>query len=96
MREETIHCSPIFTGLTRPPMILGVTADYLFICFMLSYGVFMLSSNPWFCLLYIPLDLFGWIACKFDPNIFRVMMKMTKCPAVRNKKLWGCKSYEPY
>ena len=91
-----LHISPIFTGLTRPPMMLGITVDYLFVCFLGSYGLFMLTSKPIFLIGYIPMHIFGWIVCKIDPNFFRVLMKKIECPNVRNKKIWGCQSYEPF
>ncbi len=91
-----LHISPIFTGLTRPPMMLGITVDYLFVCFLSSYGLFMLTSKPLFLIGYIPMHIFGWIVCKIDPNFFRVLMKKIECPNVRNKKIWGCQSYEPF
>ena len=97
MTEKTeLNVSAIFVGLTRPPMMFGVTLDYLFICFLCSYGMFMLTSNPAFLIVIFPTYAFGWIACRMDPNIFRVFLKKTECPAVRNKKIWGCQSYEPF
>ncbi|MFN3233795.1 MAG: type IV secretion system protein VirB3 [Gammaproteobacteria bacterium] len=95
-QENDLKISPLFYGLTRPPMLLGITVDYLFVCFLLSYGLFMLTANPIYLVSYIPLHIFGWIACKIDPNIFRVIMKRISCGTVRNKMIWGCQSYEPF
>ena len=94
--ETELHISPIFSGLTRPPMFSGITVDYLFICFLLSYGAFMLTANPLFIIIYAPLHIFGWIACKFDHHYFRVLMKKIECPNTRNKKIWGVQTYEPF
>lgn len=94
--ENGLRISPIFTGLTRPPMMLGVTVDYLFLSFLSSYGLFMLTSNPIFLIVYIPMHVFGWIVCKIDHNFFRVLLKKMECPDVRNKKIWGCQTYEPF
>lgn len=91
-----LNISPIFTGLTRPPMWFGITVDYLFICFLLSYGLFMLTGLPAFLVVYLPMHLFGWIVCKFDPNFFRVLIARTECPNTINKKIWGSQSYEPF
>lgn len=96
MKNNGLHISPIFTGLTRPPMMMGITVDYLFISFLCSYGLFMLTGNPAFLIIYLPMHFAGWIACRIDPNIFRVILKTIECPSVRNKKLWGCQSYEPF
>ena len=96
MKKNGLHISPVFTGLTRPPMMMGITVDYLFISFLCSYGLFMLTGNPTFLIIYIPMHFFGWIVCRIDPNIFRVIIKTIECPSVRNKKIWGCQSYEPF
>lgn len=94
MMRITTHL--IYTGLTRPPMWLGITLDYLFCCFLLVYGLFMLTANPLLLLCYLPLHIFGWVVCRYDPNFFRVILSVASCPRVANFKLWGCQSYEPY
>ena len=33
MSQDQLSVSPIFTGLTRPPMFLGVTLDYIGVSF---------------------------------------------------------------
>lgn len=94
--HETLQINPIFTGLTRPPMIMGVTADYLSICFMIAVSAFIAANSIKYLLIYIPMHAFGWIACKVDHNIFRLLFKKAECLPVPNKKLWGCQSYEPF
>ena len=94
--RTTLIIHPIFTGLTRPPMLFGITTDYLFICFVMAYGSFMFTANPFFLTTYLPLHLFGWIACRIDHNFFRVLMTLMTCPNVRNKKVWRSQSYEPF
>lgn len=93
--QETLKVNPIFLGLTRPPMLMGVTVDFLFIAFVVAQSSFMMTSSPVFLVVYFPLHLFGWMACKFDPNFFRVLVKKIECPNIKNKKLWGSQSYEP-
>ena len=95
-KEESLDISPLFVGLTRPPMMFGVTMDYLGISIMVALCGFILFSSPLYLFLYIPLHVFGAIACAIDPNIFRLIIKNTECLNTPNKKIWGCQSYEPY
>jgi type IV secretion system protein VirB3 len=92
---NTLNISTIFAGLTRPPMIMGVTVDYLSVCFMLSVIFFILSNSFEYLLVYIPLHCLGWLACKLDHHIFRLFSKKLQCQNVPNKRLWGCQTYEP-
>lgn len=96
MEKEELWVSPIFTALTKPAMILGVTLDYLSICFLVALCLFILADNPLFLAAYLPLHFMGWILCKIDPNIFRILIKRAECAYSPNKKFWGCHSYEPF
>ena len=95
-QEEKLEISPLFVGLTRPPMMLGVTMDYLGISIMISLCGFILFSSPLYLLLLLPLYVVGVIACAIDNNIFRILFKNIECLNVPNKRIWGCQSYEPY
>jgi type IV secretion system protein VirB3 len=92
---EKLYISPIFTGLTRPPMVMGITVDYLGISFMFVLSTFIAGNSAKYLILYIPLHVFGWVACKIDHNIFRIFTKKLECLNVPNKRIWGCQSYEP-
>ncbi len=94
--EQALVISPLFVGLTRPAMLLGVTLDYLGIAIMLVLCGFILFSSPVCLLFYLPLHVFGVIALAIDHNIFKLLLKRMQCLNVPNKKHWGCQSYEPY
>lgn len=96
MRKDAIRLHPIYAGMTRPPMFLGITLYYLMLTTFITVVGFMMTNSAQFLILYIPLHIIGWIGCKLDANFFRVMMKKTLCTPVRNKSFWGCQSYEPF
>lgn len=95
-KEEVLTINPLFVGLTRPPMMLGVTMDYLGISILIALCGFILFASPIYLLTYLPLHVIGVIACAIDPNIFRLLFKKLHCLNVPNKTIWGCQSYEPY
>lgn len=96
MAKEKLIISTVFVGLTRPPMMMGVTLDYLCLAMMIVLSLTILTNNPICVVLYLPLHLLGWILCKLDPNIFQILLKRADCNYVPNKKIWGCHSYEPF
>lgn len=96
MLKQNLDISPIFTGLTRPPMMLGITLDYLGVSCLFSLCLFVMAGNPFYLLSYLPLHVFGYLACKSDPNIFGILMKRVECLYMPNRSIWGCQSYEPF
>jgi len=95
-KEEALEISPLFVGLTRPPMMFGVTMEYLGMSIMVALCGFILFSSPIYLLIYIPLHVMGSIACAIDHNIFRLLFKKLDCLNVPNKRIWRVQSYEPY
>lgn len=96
LSTDKINVSPIFNGLTRPPMIYGVTLEYISISGLLSLCLFILTNSPIYLAIYFPLHITGWLACKFDYHIFHILIKRAECGYSSNQKIWGCRSYEPY
>lgn len=94
--SEQLAVHPLFTVLTRPPMVFGVTMDYFFIIAVVAFCTFILANNALYLLSFMPLYVFGWILCKFDPFIFSVLSKRGLGQYSPNKHLWGCISYEPF
>jgi type IV secretion system protein VirB3 len=77
-------------------MFLGVTLDYMSIIVLICLCAFILMGSASYLLLYIPLHLCGWAACRADHHIFNLISKKLSCGKVRNYKIWGCQSYEPF
>lgn len=86
---------PLFIGMTRPPMIAGVT--FLFMG-LNAFGVaflFVLTKNFLVLLIFIPLHAVGYLICLKDPQLLDVIVKKTqKSSGVPNKKYWSGTSYE--
>ncbi len=77
-------------------MRFGVTLTF----FMLNGGVnlilfiifrsFILTG-----LLLILLHVFGYLCCLIDPRIFDLLLGKLECMKSKNRKYWGCNSYDP-
>ena len=85
----------VFAGLTRPPMCFGVTVDYLLLAGLVTISLFIVSDSARYCLIYLPLHLFGFLGCKHDVHFFSILLKRAECPTVMNQSIWGCQCYEP-
>jgi len=94
--STSLDISPLFAGLTKPPMVAGITLDYLCVSCLLAICSFIIMDSPLYLVIYVPLHVVGWVLCKIDPNIFSILMKRAEFAYSPNKAFWGCKSYEPF
>lgn len=96
MQEELLDIAPVFNALTRHAKFMGVDYDYFLISGLVVILAFINSGNFLAFLLFFPLHLVGWILCKIDPHIFRLLSVKASIGTVRNKSVWLCQSYEAY
>ncbi len=87
---------PLFVALTRPPMLFGVTLDYLACIVITVLCHFLLLNQLVVLLFYIPLHVLGYIACRVDCHIFRLLAKHLYCRRFAQGKCWGSQTYEPF
>ncbi len=95
-KEELLSINPLFLGLTRAPMMMGVTMDYLGLSLIGVMCGFILFSSPFCLLMYFPLHIFGVVVCAVDHNFFRLLLKNLECLTIPNYAVWGCQCYEPF
>lgn len=101
MEDDEIDIDPLFIGMTRPAMILGVPIEFFFLNFILfGMGMVMflalLHKMMFFCFLIIPLQALGTILTEQDPQWMRVWItKFQKCAVTRNKGFWQSNSFKP-
>lgn len=84
----------LFTGLTRPQMLLGVTYGFAVANGMLTAELFLLFKSAWVLLTAVVMHAAGWLACLRDPHVFDLwLVRVRRCPRTRNYRLWRCNSY---
>jgi type IV secretion system protein VirB3 len=96
IEDEPLDISIVFKALSKPATIMGVDYDYFFISGLIVMLVFIYADNLLAFLLFFPLHLVGWILCKIDPHIFKLLSVRASVGAVKNKSLWRCQSYEAF
>lgn len=95
MQKQTLRHYPLFVGLTRPPMIFGVTQTFLIFSFMPCMILFFLTKNILLAAgTYVIAHVAGMVCCWKDQFIFDVLLGKYEltCP---NRDYWGCNSYDP-
>lgn len=101
MEDEAVDIDPLFIGMTRPPLVLGVPMEFFginFIVFGIGFILFTaLSSKILFIVaVTLPLHAIGYIATEKDPHWMGVWItKFNKCPPTRNRVHWRSNSYMP-
>jgi type IV secretion system protein VirB3 len=91
---EGLDRDPLFVALTRPQMLLGVTYGFLVGNAIVTTELFLLFKSAWMLLAAVVIHLIGWIACLNEPRVFDLwLVKVRRCPRVRNYGLWRCNSY---
>lgn len=86
----------MFVALTRPQMFAGVTYSYFVINAVVSAEVFLIFKSFWAIVVALIMHLVGVVACLREPRFFDLWVtRVSRCPRVKNYRLWGCNSYRP-
>lgn len=94
--NESVDVDPVFLGMTRPPMVMGVTFSFFVINGMATTIAFLALGNLLAFLVGIPVHVIGYLLCLKDPRIFDIWrVRIIKTPITRNKNFWRANSYAP-
>ena len=84
----------VFVALTRPQMFAGVTFPFFIINAIVAVELFLLFKSFWVVPLAGVLHVAGMLASLREPRIVDLWItRVSRCPRVRNHKLWRCNSY---
>lgn len=90
-----LQTDPLFVGLTRPPLFLGVS--YMW-CILNGGGVmvaFINTSNPLILLIMPLMHAVGYLLCSKEPLFIELfMVRSQKCNGCKNKMFHGANSYD--
>lgn len=91
LRQDTL-----FSALTRPQMFAGVTYSFFVLNGILAAELFLIFKSLWILLIALVLHGVGALLCLREPRIFDLwIVRVSRCPRVKNYKLWRCNSYRP-
>ena len=88
---------PLFLGLTRPALMLGVSYPFIVLNGLGCMLYFVLSGDVKSLLAMPFLHGIAYMICLKEPlAIELIMVKGAKCSKCRNKSFYGANSYDPY
>jgi type IV secretion system protein VirB3 len=99
MSAGRLQSDPLFQGLTRPTMIMGVSYMYFVINAIISMITFINTQDFKILLMVAPVvHLFGFLVCLKEPRAIELFfIKMSKGYKCMNRGYHGfTNSYDPY
>ena len=91
-----LDSDPIFSALTRPQMVAGVTYSYAVFNLIVTIEAFLITKSFWALLIALVLHVVGYLGCLREPRFFDLwQIKVSRCPRVPNASFWRCNSYAP-
>ena len=91
-----LKSDPIFSALTRPQMIWGVTYTWAVFNLIVTLEGFLLTRSFWVFLLAFVLHDIGYVGCINEPRFFDLWIaKLSRCPRIPNHRFWGANAYRP-
>ncbi len=86
----------VFTALTRPQMFAGVTYTWFIANGILAAELFLIFKSFWVILIALIVHLVGAVLSLREPRFLDLwIVKVSRCPRVKNYGLWQCNSYRP-
>lgn len=95
---EGIKTDPLFAGVTRPAMAMGVTYAALLTNMLITVELFLLTKNLLWLLICLPIHGIFWMVCKNDPRFFDLLFLWgrTRGPGLLgNLRFWKANTYSP-
>jgi type IV secretion system protein VirB3 len=86
----------LFVALTRPQMFAGVTYSYFIANAVVASELFLIFKSIWAVVAAVVIHVVGVLLCLREPRFFDLWLtRVSRCPRVKNHKVWGCNSYRP-
>ncbi len=92
----SLQSDPIFSALTRPQMIGGVTYTWAVFNLIVTLEGFLITRSFWVFLLALALHGIGYVGCINEPRFFDLWItRLSRCPRVPNHGFWRANAYRP-
>jgi type IV secretion system protein VirB3 len=86
----------LFVALTRPQMFAGVTYSFFVVNAVITTELFLISRSIWVVAAALLIHSAGVLACAKEPHFFDLWLaRASKCPRIKNYRIWKCNSYRP-
>lgn len=86
----------IFGALTRSQMFAGVTYSFFVINGIIAAELFLIFRSFWVIGAALLVHVIGMLVSIREPRTIDLwLIRVSRCPRVRNHRLWQCNSYRP-
>ncbi len=93
---DQLHRETLFVALTRPQMFAGVTYSFFVMNAIVAAELFLIFKSFWVLFIALILHGVGTVLCLREPRFFDLWIaRVSRCPRVKNYRLWRCNSYRP-
>ena len=87
---------PVFSALTRPQMIAGVTYSFAVFNLIVTLEAFLITRSFWALAVAGAVHVAGYLGCLREPRFFDLWITRLRCaPRVANFWFWRSNSYRP-
>ena len=92
-----VIADPLFVGITRPAMALGVTYGAALANGMVTVELFLLTRNLLALLVCLPIHGILWILCAVEPRFFELLLLhlRTRRGTRASRAVWRATTYAP-
>ncbi len=93
----SVHTDHLFLGLTRPPLLFGVSYNFAVLNALLCMVLYIMYNDFLYLVIAFPIHGLGYYVCSKEPlfiELFKV--KAQKCSRCKNKFFHGANSYDPF
>lgn len=98
-RNQGVVADPLFVGMTRPPMLWGVTYSAMLVNVVLTMEAFIVTKNLVWLLAFLPIHGLFYLLCMYEPRFFDLLQAWgrTRLPAfvTGTLRFWKSNSYSP-
>lgn len=95
MAGGVVKADMLFVGLTRPPMIFGVSYAYGLVNFMVCLIGYIVTTRFVFFISVLPVHMVGYYLCSKEPLFIDLfLVRSSLCSRSKNKLYHGVNSYD--
>jgi type IV secretion system protein VirB3 len=96
MSENKVQADPLFVGLTRPPMLFGVSYMYFVVNALICMVAYISTTNFRYLAMAVPIHAIGFYICSKEPLFIQLFkVRAEKCFKSKNRFFHGANSYDP-
>ena len=98
-RNQGVTADTLFVGLTRPPMLWGVTYSAMIVNAVLTMEAFIVTKNLLWLLSFIPIHGLLVLVCMYEPRFFDLVQLWGRTRGIAlaagNVRFWRANSHSP-